>query len=440
MYRRFWQDGKEEGELESEVILCTLGTRGDIDPFVALAGSLVRAGRRVALLANENWRDLVEPTGAAFHSIAPPDLPQSNRDDYKFFQDNTLPSFGNSFEFVERKVARGETPTLVYRVNMLGMQCAAQRFGLLNARVALQPCVIKSTQRPPWPLTIATQGPFGWFGRRVLLPALYAAGEMTSRYRGPSNDFRRSVGVAPARIGRRSSPTEDFVLMMCPEWFAMPQSDWPPNVYMVGFPFSDGPGADPGLEEFIACKGAPIVFTPGTGVTDTAGFFGRASEAISVLDRPGIFLSRHIPEEHVGNPRIACRPFADLAWLLPKAQAFVHHGGIGSTAQAVRAGIPQMVIPDRFDQPDNALRVATLGLGSAVLSDRRSGAEWGSLLLRTLASDHVRAQTRKARGLIERENAAESSARIVEWHIRKRNRAPAQALPGPTKLRAYEAA
>jgi rhamnosyltransferase subunit B len=397
----------------TQLMLCTLGTRGDFEPFLALASLLRERGHATTLLTNANWRERTEAAGVGFHAIAEEDEAQSGRDDYRFFLGNTLPSFRRSFDYVAARAEARVPMLLLYRANMLGMQCAAERFDIPNGRVVLQPSAIKSCARPPWPMTIATQGRLGWLGRRLVVPAIYAAGEATSPYRRHSNAFRRSVGVPERSLFRTPPDIEDFLLMMCPGWFAMPQTDWPPNSYLVGFPFADVGQGDAELERFLA-EEAPIVFTPGTGISDTGPFFDRAAQALALTGRRGLFLSRTIPERHRGNPGILCRDFVDLGWLLPRAAAFVHHGGIGSTAQGLRAGIPQLVVPGRFDQPDNAMRVASLGLGAAVMSDRYSGADWAVLLERTLVSEHVRTQLATAARLIAAEDAIRNSADIVE--------------------------
>jgi rhamnosyltransferase subunit B len=68
-----------------------------------------------------------------------------------------------------------------------------------------------------------------------------------------------------------------------------------------------------------------------------------------------------------GSPLCAHIDYIDFAYALPKSLAIVHHGGIGTTAQAIKAGIPQLIRPVKYDQPDNANRLYKLGLGSFVL-------------------------------------------------------------------------
>src|SRR5439155_17651208 len=75
--------------------------------------------------------------------------------------------------------------------------------------------------------------------------------------------------------------------------------------------------------------------------------------------------------------------YAPFSRVLPQATALVHHGGIGTTAQAFATGVPQLVVPFAFDQPDTAARVRRLGVGSSILPSAFTG-ERGALLLREL--------------------------------------------------------
>src|SRR5262249_48661563 len=149
---------------------------------------------------------------------------------------------------------------------------------------------------------------------------------------------------------------------------AMPQADWPRGCHCVGFPFPEPGELDAVTADFVARHGAPLVFTPGTGVLDATAFFDTAREVCASLQLPAVFLSPRACE--VAGPHLLARAFVDLGALLPRARLLFHHGGIGTTAQALRAGIPQVILPNRFDQPDNAMRIASLRLGAVALAPR----------------------------------------------------------------------
>lgn len=397
-----------------EIVLCTMGTHGDILPFLALAAELLRRGRRVTILSNENWGAAVRKVGAEFVEVAPADPTQSGRDDYAFFVNNAMPAHLRTFEYTHARVSSGGLPLLVYQPFMLGAECAALKLQLPNVKMPLQPLMIKSAERPAWPLSGLCEAPLGLLSKKTIIPLICALSEMlgnTRRFRRKSNAFRASLGLAPAGWPRRSVRVENMTLLMCPGWFAMPQADWPPGTHCVGFPYFKENKADPEIEAFMEANGTPFVFTPGTGIEDVAEFFARAEVLCRILDCPAVFLSPTAPRcNGRGNARIISRPFASLEWLLPRARLIVHHGGIGTTAQAIRAGIPQIVFPGRFDQPDNAMRIAQLRLGAAVMSKHITPTAWATLVRAVLSDAGISSQLRKAARSVNAQNAIAQAA------------------------------
>jgi len=399
---------------EREFVLCTLGTQGDISPFLAIGMALAALGHRVTILSNEHWRDQVAACGAGFAAIAPRDPPQSGRDNFAFFHSNVVPSFHESFRQIEQRVARGAEVVVLFKAGMLGAQCAAEKLGLRHIRIALQPSAIRSVQRPAWPLTGLAQGRWGALAKSTLIPWIYRTTELLGRYRRVTNAYRRAHGLRPVRVGE-TNRTEDLLLLLCPQWFAMPQSDWPANCRFAGFAFTPAGELDAELRDFIAERGPPLVFTPGTGVTDTRSFFRMADQLCRALAVPGIFLSTEMREQPQAQAAdFLCRRYVDLGALLPKARLLMHHGGIGTTAQALRAGIPQIIMPKAFDQPDNAMRIATLRLGGVVLSQRVADAAIVDLCRATLADQTLRERLAIAARDIRQRCAATEVACLAE--------------------------
>ena len=199
----------------------------------------------------------------------------------------------------------------------------------------------------------------------IARPSLYAAIDfllLDRELAGPINTFRTELGLASVKhILGSWAHSPDKTIGLFPEWFASPQPDWPQNAKLAGFVLhSDGPGTLPSqLVDFLDAGEPPIIFTPGTEMKHAHDFFTTSVQALAQLGRRGILVSRHpehlppsLPEGVISYPYI---PF-DAA--LPRAAAIVHHGGIGTTAQAIAAGIPQVVRPMAHDQPDNAARSA----------------------------------------------------------------------------------
>lgn len=194
----------------------------------------------------------------------------------------------------------------------------------------------------------------------------------------------------------------DLSVTLFPSWFAPPQPDWPAPLVCGEFPLYD-PDPDvpfpPELLAFLAAGEAPIVFTHGTGNQQAAAYFQCALYTVRQLGRRAIFLTamrEQVPADLPAN--VLWQPYLPFARLLPQAVALVHHGGIGSTAEALRAGIPQLIVSLAFDQFDNAARVAALGVGLELQQKQLTSERLRVKLQQLLSSSSIREQA----GLISR--------------------------------------
>jgi rhamnosyltransferase subunit B len=185
------------------------------------------------------------------------------------------------------------------------------------------------------------------------------------------NEFRSSLGLGPVRgVFRNWANSPQLVLGLFPSWFAAPQPDWPANTHLTGFILHDDDGrselaAD--VQAFLRSGPPPLLVTPGSAASDRDEFFRRTVaacgeagvRAMLVTNFPGQ-LPRALPD---GVRAFAYLPFSRV---LPRCAAIVYHGGIGTLAQAVRAGVPHLVVPNAHDQPDNGRRIERLGLGLCI--------------------------------------------------------------------------
>jgi UDP:flavonoid glycosyltransferase YjiC (YdhE family) len=159
-------------------------------------------------------------------------------------------------------------------------------------------------------------------------------------------------------------------LGLFPDWFAPPQPDWPANVRPVGFPLWDAHPEvelDPEVVRFLAQGDRPIAFSPGSANREAHSFFEVALDVCQSLGRRGILLTKYadqLPAEL--PPSVRHFGFVPLSQLLPHTAALVHHGGIGSCAQGLAAGVPHLIRPMSFDQFDNSRRLTQLGVAEEI--------------------------------------------------------------------------
>jgi UDP:flavonoid glycosyltransferase YjiC (YdhE family) len=169
-----------------------------------------------------------------------------------------------------------------------------------------------------------------------------------------------------------------LTLGLFPEWFAAIQPDWPASMRLAGFPLYDERDAAPisaEVEAFLAAGAPPVAFTPGSAMLEGREFFAASVDACLRADLRGLLLSRH-GEQIPANlpPSVRHFSFVPFSQLLPRCAAVVHHAGVGSSAQGLAAGIPQLVFDlGAFDQPDNIRRLKQLGVAASLPRARYKG-------------------------------------------------------------------
>jgi UDP:flavonoid glycosyltransferase YjiC (YdhE family) len=191
----------------------------------------------------------------------------------------------------------------------------------------------------------------------------------------PLNEFRATLGLEPVdRVMHRWMHSPQLVIAFFPEWFAAVQPDWPANTHAVGFPLWDGEGEPAPLEEaeeFLNAGAAPVIFTPGSAGSTMHRFFRESVEAARRLGLRAMLVTNY-PEQIPPNLPADIRVFGYLPFsqVLPRAALLVHHGGIGTLAQGIKAGIPHLVVPNGYDQFDSGWRIEKMGLGSSIPQTR----------------------------------------------------------------------
>jgi rhamnosyltransferase subunit B len=207
---------------------------------------------------------------------------------------------------------------------------------------------------------------------------------------------RARHGLPPAGPDSVRSPIA--VLGLWPEWFAPPQRDWPALAVATGFPIDPidpGPGAvrpSAGVED----SRRPVVFTTGSLAGGQKTFYAAAAEACRRLDRPGILVTPHLEDLPAVLPgSVTCMAATPFAELFAEASAVVHHGGIGTTALALAAGIPQVARPFVGEQFDIANRMRRLGVGVTIDDDDLVPDRLAGTIDRLLRSERVRERCRR---------------------------------------------
>jgi UDP:flavonoid glycosyltransferase YjiC (YdhE family) len=406
------------------VLLPALGSAGDVHPFIGLGLALQARGHRVTIMASPVFQDLIEQFGLKFlavgtiegaeRMIADPNLWHPRKGFSVVARGAMIPAIPEVYRLIEK---HADADTVVAASSLcLGARIAQEKLGVPTATVHLQPGVIRSLidQGMAGNIRISASQPM-WFKRAFFRLADWAL--IDRELQRPLNTFRASLGLPPvARVMHRWIHSPQCVIAFFPGWFAKPQDDWPPNTHPVGFPLWDGGGGDTALsaeaETFLADGPPPVVFTPGSAGSTMHRFFGESVEALRQLKARAMLVTNfpeQVPSDLPANVRtFGYLPFSDL---LPRAALLVHHGGIGTTAQATKAGIPQLVVPKAHDQFDNAWRIQNLGLGRTIVDARYRSGGVAATIREMLADEELKT---RCRGCAPRVDSAATLAHACE--------------------------
>jgi rhamnosyltransferase subunit B len=365
------------------VLLVTLGSAGDVHPFIALGLALRARGHRTTILTNPFFQPLIEEQGLGFVPLGTTEDFESALDDPNLWhprrgfkvvaQRMMVPAIAEIYRAIER---HADSDTVVAASGIsFGARVAQEKLGLPTATVHLQPAIIRSLidQGMLGYLRISTSQPM-WFKRALFHVIDWAA--VDYHLKRPLNEFRAGLGLAPVdRVLHRWIHSPQCVIGFFPEWFAKPQSDWPPHTHLVGFPLWDGGGGPVPVpqeaQEFLESGEPPIIFTPGSAAATMQRFFATSVEAARRLGARAMLVTNfaeQLPRElPTGVRAFGYVPFSEA---LPRAAMLVYHGGIGTLAQTIKAGIPHLVVPCAHDQFDNGWRIEQLGLGRSIPQTR----------------------------------------------------------------------
>jgi rhamnosyltransferase subunit B len=361
------------------IVIYALGTGGDIDPMVALGIELKRRGHNVAFLSNDYFKSIVVASGLEFVSVGTIDQyhkgnsatawESTNHTDN--FEHYHAPAFEPAFEYVKNLSAKNALILALSEEN--GASVAAEKLKIPFIKIILSPNIIFSASKPPAPMSWAIPPRIPRFIVRFLLRR-----NRKTKFKVLSK-MPHTAGYRATRKRLQCPPafqTESTALLQIgffPEWFGMRAEDWPENIKLVGFPLQNRARIEmrKKLDKLIAQQGAPLIFTTGTGVKNVTELFEEGRKICELLQVPGVFVGGSSGAELLRESALCSHmDYIDFEYALPKALAIVHHGGIGTTAQAIKAGIPQLIRPLKYDQPDNADRVYKLGLGTYVMPER----------------------------------------------------------------------
>lgn len=426
------------------VLMATIGTAGDVHPFIAVGLALRARGHEVVLVASPYFKDRVNAAGLGFWPVGSaeayramvtdPDLVTPGKSTAFVYRALMLGPFREQYAGVVEaaKVTRAEV--LVTHHIALGALAAGESLGLRTYTAVLAPMFWLSRQeRLRLPMRVVGRLPLRTqlIVRRGLAPVsrwLYDRGVTA---------LRREVGLGPmagglvmaARGGEdlngrgpergtwRATP-----LGLWSERFRPARRDDPSDGRICGFAVWDRPAPTPELREryaeiaaWMEDGPAPVLVTLGSSVSHHGeDLYIAAAEACARLGRRALMLTGPEGEKRRWPEGVRAVDYLPYSIGMPRAACVVHHAGIGTTAGGLRAGKAAVIVPFVNDEFDNADRVVQLG-AAVVVARRRAGAARLVRAIGHVLGDRSMLERCDALGLgLREEDGAAAATRAIE--------------------------
>lgn len=419
------------------VLIATAGSRGDVQPYVALGRGLAEAGHEVTLLADAMFAPLVEGHGLRLWPV--------HTNPRRVFAEGlrragprTLPLMHEFFQrakgmvhqyFMDALAAAREADLILF--SALGFPAAhvAEALEIPYVGAYLQPATpTRAFPNPfasPLPNWVPVQGWYNWLTFRAFTWLL------AFTVRAVVNQCRQEILSLPPKPWRFYANVDlaPIPILYGYSSHVVPRPpDWGTWIHVVGYWFLDEwKRWDPprSLLAFLEAGSPPIYVGFGSMVdVDAEGLTRAVVEAVQSLGERCVLLggwtqlgdSRLPP----GFLRVEEVPHG---WLFPRCSVVVHHGGAGTTAAGFRAGVPQVIVPFYFDQPFWGRRVHALGVGPAPVPRRALTARrLAQAIQKALTETRMRENARRLGEAIRGENGVQQAIAALDIIIKETSR------------------
>lgn len=358
-------------------ILVSFGTAGDVYPFIGIGSALRRRGHDVILITHERFHK--PAADADISTVAVGDEKKyrnalksrhlwTHRRGLRTIMQRIVPDPLWTYE-VLRDLSFEKPSILLSHPFALAPRLLQEKTSIPCATLILSTCLLRSNHRMPVmveDLELSTMPtPF-----KALMWALADRLLIDPAVTPVLNRTRRRLGLPEIRRpfdGWIHSPR--LAIGLFPKWFAPPQPDWPEQVVLTGFPrFQHSRPVPPEVDDFLDAGPKPLVFTCGSATPDVTRYLPSAIEACHRSNKRGLFVGFTSSWEPAReSTRFLFAEFAPFHKILDRCALLVHHGGIGTTAAGLAAGLPHIVRPIAHDHFDHAARVDHLGTGRRLL-------------------------------------------------------------------------
>jgi UDP:flavonoid glycosyltransferase YjiC (YdhE family) len=422
--------------ISKNILLVTAGSYGDVFPFLAIAQELQLRGHSVLLATRSIYRNIVESEGIKFQAIRPNeslDIEQVGQFIQLLSNSQQPLDYGISYltmphlraTYSDLMEPAHQADVLVTHPLACAATLVAEKIGIKRISTVLSPISFLSAYDSPYNLNPVSSA----YERALKLVAHDSFCRQlrwqTRFWSTPVRQLRAELDLQPsADILFEGQHSSELVLALFSQVLATPQPDWPIQTQVTGFPFFTSRHSQelsPELEDFLQQGPPPIVFTLGSLMVWTPGnFYFEGAIAAQQLGYRCVLLmgagADFVTKEQL--PPGACAvSYAPHEAIFPRSSVIVHHGGVGTTGQALRAGRPMLVIPHAFDQPDNAARLVRLGVARMLERQDGSASRIAEEIKLLLFDQSYAAKAAEMSRIVQAENGVVTACNAIESYL-----------------------
>lgn len=412
-----------------KIIFLTLGSRGDVQPYVALAKELIKNGHEALVCTGASFKKFIEENGVGFHE-ATADLmaildsevgkKAFNGGNYdiikmlKFSKEVITPAYRKSMDdFLD---ASKGSDLIIYHPKALGAVDIAEYLNIPCISMPPVPIVYPITEFPNF--AISPDKNLGSFLNKLTYKATLL-GE--SSYIKHINDFRsKSLNLPNRKTGEFMFKVngEDIPIIypISPFLFKEVES-WKDKVFLPGFFFLDigEDKLDEELESFIESGKKPIVVSfSSMPLKNPTRFKEKLVKALKETDNRAVILTGTSGMTFENEDNIFAVQKAPHRLIFKKAKGIVHHGGVGTMSEALLSGVPQLIIPFTVDQPFWAHRLYTKGYAISPLREKNLLTSDLVNALKEMENEKYIKNAKEIKEIIESENGLENTVKYIE--------------------------
>lgn len=385
----------------ARMVMITKGTGGDLFPFLRIGTLLQARGHDVILMTHGPYEDRVRRAGLEFVALDRNDefeqlveaMPVLHRPQemIRFYQNQIRYKQSAEVALIRQQCRTGETVLITH----------------FNSYIAAR----EATELLDVPLVSVFLAPIYLLGIPILEQAL-------ATFAVSLNGHRTAHGLPPVHDWHSWLRGSARSIAFWPDWFAAPNATWPPGVAQVGFMLNEKAetgDVDEAADAISNQDAPPVLITHATSHAIEMRFFEASAEACRSIDRAGILVTPH--RELVPSllpKQVRWFPYLPFSRLMPRMAAVIHHGGIGTLAQALAAGVPQLVLPAGFDRPENAARLQDLGVAEFLPPPRWRADDIAAALQRLIVSAVVREHCQELAGRFKGNDPASAACTVIE--------------------------